>query len=246
MSSIDVTCFCCYHGRNWLVLEAVESFRRQQLGGISAEMIILNDCPEQRVSCSVPGVRVVNVDHRYRTLSEKWNAGVEMARGRWVASWDDDDISLPARLSESVQAIRDAPMFVNLWVWSMCHQRGVIDQIGRAWICNGLFRRDVFLAAGGCDADDWNDRSLFNKLKKGAIWQRDHDWERIHYIYRWAGEMHDSGHTDSAVVRAERFRAGVLADERFARGEHEIVPWWTMDYEASVAEAKQKGVTVAK
>lgn len=234
---IDVTCFCPYHGRNWLVLEAVEAFRRQRLGKVTAELLILNDCPEQRLTCSVPGVRVVNMPKPYRTLSEKWNAGVEMAAGRLIASWDDDDVSLPNRLSESVCRIGDAPMFVNLWVWSMCHQRGIIDQIGRAWLCNSVFRRDAFLDAGGCDADDWNDRVTFAKLKGGAVWQREPDPERIHYVYRWAGEMHDSFHTDSAEVRAGRFHKLVVKDARFVPGECHVIPWWTMDYEAAVADA---------
>ena len=244
MSNIDVTCFVPYHGRNWLFMEAVESFRRLRLDGIRAELLVLNDCPEQRLTCSVPGVRIVNTNKMYRTLSEKWNAGVEMACGRWIAAWDDDDIVLPLRILEAVTAIGSAPLYINLWVWSMCHQRGVIDQIGRAWLCNGLFRRDAFLAAGGNDPDEWNDKSTFNKLKVGAVWQREPDPERIHYVYRWAGEMHDSGHTDAADVRVKRFRDAVLSDPRFARGEHEVVPWWAMDYEEAVNEAKRKGVKV--
>ena len=246
MSDIDVTCFCPYHGRNWLLFEAVEAFRRQRLGSVRAELLILNDCPEQRITCSVPGVRVVNMPQTYRTLSEKWNAGVEMSRGRLIASWDDDDVSMPDRVACSVAAIGDAPMYVNLWVWSMCHERGVIDQIGRAWLCNGMFRRDAFLAAGGNDADDWNDRSTFGKLKDGAVWQRDADPSQIHYVYRWAGEMHDSGHTDTAEVRVKRFRDAVLSDARFAHGEHDVIPWWAMDYEAAVDDAKRRNVRVAK
>lgn len=242
--SVDITCFCPYHGRNWLVLEAVESFRRQRLDGLTAELLILNDCREQAPTCTVPGVRIVNVSKMYRTLSEKWNAGVEMAAGRWIASWDDDDISLPHRLAQAASAIGGASMYANLFVWSMCHKRGVIDQIGKAWLCNAMFRRDAFLAAGGCDPDAWNDRSTFDKLKADAVWQREPDPARIHYIYRWAGEMHDSGHTDAADVRVQRFRKAVLADDRFARCKHEIVPWWEMDYEAAVADAIRRKVGV--
>lgn len=244
INDMDVTCFCPYHGRNWLVFEAVESFRRLKLDGIRAELLILNDCTEQRLLCSVPNVRIVNSDVQFRTLSEKWNAGVEMARGRWIAPWDDDDIVLPNRIEQSVSSIGDAPMYVNMWVWSMCHKRGVIDQIGRAWLCNGLFRRDAFLNAGGNDPDEWNDKSTFNKLKVNAVWQRDPDYDQIHYVYRWAGEMHDSGHSNKAEERVIRFRKSVLSDQRFVSGDHEIIPWWSMDYELAVADAKQRKVGI--
>jgi len=241
---IDVTCFIPYHGRNWLLTEAVESFRRQRLGDFSAELLILNDCPEQRLICNVSGVRIIQDVPTFRTLSEKWNAGVEAALGRWVASWDDDDISLPDRIAESAAAIDGAPIFVNMWVWSMCHQRGYIDQIGKAWLCNSLFEREAFLAVGGNDPDEWNDKSTFNKLKHAASWQRDPDPDRIHYLYRWAGEMHDSGHTDSAPVRVKRFHDAVLADKRFMAGEFVVIPWWEHDYVALVEDAKQRKVKV--
>jgi len=240
----DVTCFVPYHGRNWLIMEAVESFRRLTLDGITAELLILNDCPEQELSCTIPGVRILQGVEPYRTLSAKWNVGVAEARGKWIAAWDDDDIVLPRRIVEGVAAIGDEPMFWNPWVFSMCHQRGHVDQIGRTWLCNSLFRRDAFLAAGGNDPDDWNDRSTFNLLKMRSVRQSEPDPARIHYVYRWAGEMHDSGHTDAADVRVRRFREAVLADRRFARGEHAVVPWWTMDYEAAVADAIRRKVKV--
>jgi hypothetical protein len=58
--------------------------------------------------------------------------------------------------------------------------------------------------------------------------------------------MHDSGHGEDAALRVERFRAAVLNDSRFVRGEFELIPWWTMDYEAEVESAKQRKVKVAR
>ena len=245
MSEINVTCVCQYHGRNWLLMEAVESFRRQNLGAVTAELLILNDCPEQRLTCTVPGVRIVQGMPIYRTLSAKWNAAVEYAYGQWIAPWDDDDISLPRRLSQSVAAIGDAALYSNMWVWSICHKPGVIDQIGRTWLCGAMWRRDAYLRAGGCDENEWNDRSTFERLKADMVSQDAPDPERIQYVYRWAGEMHDSGHTDDAAGRVQRFRRAVLSDRRFMRGDVQVIPWWTMDYEAAVEDAKRRKVGVA-
>jgi glycosyltransferase involved in cell wall biosynthesis len=227
-------------------MEAVESFRRQRLGGLNAELLILNDCPEQALTCKVPGVRIVNVTEPYRTLSDKWNAGAEIAMGRWIACWDDDDISLPDRLAQSVAAIGDAALYSNMWCWSMCDQRGVIDQIGRTWLCSSMFRRDAFLYAGGCASDDWNDRVTYGRLHKSMVSESMPEYSRIQYVYRWAGEMHDSGHGDDAALRVQRFRASVLSDARFVSGEFELLPWWTMDYEAEVESAKQRKVKVGR
>jgi glycosyltransferase involved in cell wall biosynthesis len=227
-------------------MEAVESFRRQLLDGVKAELLILNDNPDQHLTCKVPGVRIVQGMNPYRTLSDKWNAGVEMASGRWIACWDDDDISLPARLSQSVEVIGGHDLFSNMWCWSMCDKRGVIDQIGRTWLCSSMFRRDAFIREGGCISDKWNDRVTYEALRKSMVSQSKPDYDRIQYVYRWAGEMHDSGHGEDAALRVERFRAAVLNDSRFVRGEFELIPWWTMDYEAEVESAKQRKVKVAR
>ena len=74
---MNITFLCCTHGRPYFLTECVESFRRQIIPrGVSAEMLILNDCPEQTLRCSTAGVRIVDIP-MVADVSDKLNAGFE-------------------------------------------------------------------------------------------------------------------------------------------------------------------------
>jgi len=229
--SIDVTCLCLTHGRPWLLAEAVESFRRQRLGGLTAELLVLNDCPEQTLTCGVPGVVIENMPAPVRDVSTKFNHGILRARGKWIAFWDDDDISLPLRIADGVRLIGDKDAYrpTLCWNWGC----GEIRYVGKPLLCQGMVRRDVSIAVGLCTSGEYNDKSLWDK-----IWPRLNSVQTtprpqdMQYIYRWAGVgWHESGagEPDSAV-RAEQFRRAALADPRFEAGEIEVVPAWRQEY----------------
>ncbi|HQX51302.1 MAG TPA: glycosyltransferase family A protein [Planctomycetaceae bacterium] len=96
-----ISCVMPTFGRPAYVPEAVACFLQQDYP--NKELIVLNDCPGQTYTGDQPGVRIVNVPDRFQTLGEKRNASIEMAQGEIIAVWDDDDISLPWRLSLSWQ-----------------------------------------------------------------------------------------------------------------------------------------------
>src|SRR5215211_75266 len=126
-----VSCICPTYGRppnhQYLLEEAIESFLRQTYP--NKELIVLNDCPEQELVCLAPGVRVVNLPERFPSLGDKRNAGVELARGELIAPWDDDDISLPWRLSHSVERLGDADYY-NPRSWWHMDSRGLAPSGG--------------------------------------------------------------------------------------------------------------------
>ena len=239
---MDVSCICLTHGRPWLVAEAAESFRRQRLDGLTAELLIVNDCPEQSITCAVPGVRIIQGMEPFRTLSEKWNYAVYAAPGTWIACWDDDDISLSHRLTHSVKLIGDCDAYRATRVWACGFNK--INGVSEPLMCAGMMRRDAYMEVGGSHVDEWNDKSIWGKL-----WPRRNNVQDeckgadIHYIYRWGGiGFHDSGLIeDDATRRAVNFRAAILADKRFKRGAVDIVPAWQRDYEADVRDAIDKG-----
>lgn len=243
MNEIDVTCVCLTHGRPWLLCEAVESFRRQRTGDTTAELLILNDCPEQTLMCSVPGVRIVQGMGQYSEASVKWNAAVEMAQGRWIMAWDDDDISLSGRIAEAVAGIGDCDAFRpgRCWNWGCGEMRGIGK--GGVIITAAMWRRDVYLEVGGSTPGEWNDKSLWDKL-----WPRGNSVQpevTYQYIYRWAGVgYHDSGKGENdggPLQRARDFRAASLADPRFRRGQIEIGARWSQPYEAMAMDARRAG-----
>ena len=110
---------------------------------------MLNDCPGQDLLCDAPGVRVVNVPERFPTLGEKRNAGVALARGDLIAPWDDDDISLPWRLSLSVDRIDGAGYFNPRCYWLLDNDGLHVDR-SKGYAHNAsLFRRAAFEKVGG-------------------------------------------------------------------------------------------------
>ena len=112
------SCQCITYGRPELLEEAIESFHRQDYEG-EKELIILNDHADQHLVYSHPEVKIINTPARFRTIGEKRNACIAMCSGGVIFPWDDDDISLPWRISLSLRYLEDRKYFKNkrAWLW---------------------------------------------------------------------------------------------------------------------------------
>ena len=235
------SCLCMTHGRPWWLVEALESFKRQQLGQHTAELIIVNDCQEQTLACDLPCVYIFQGMPQYTDLSAKYDFAARQARGQWLAFWDDDDIHLPrhlawtlAQLPRKPEAMAIRPL--SVWHWS----NGTIRGRAGATLCQAIVRRDAWLQIGGPSVGGWIDKSLALKLRAlNGMLDIPQRGEDIHYIYRWGGiGHHDSGSgIEDAALRAERFHAEALADKRFVAGKVQLVPAWAQDYEFMVRRA---------
>jgi hypothetical protein len=230
------------HGRPWLLEEAVESFRRQRLAGLTAELLILNDCPEQELVCDVPGVRVVNLPDWIPDLSAKTNAAMREATGTYACLWDDDDISLPDRIADGVTRMVGTLAYRPTLCWSWgC---GVIRHMGEPLFCAGMFHRSFALSEGGCIEGEWNDKTLWDRFwPTRNVIQHTPQPHESHYIYRWAGiGWHESGSgEEDAGVRAAAFRKAAIEDPRFTPGRVEVRPRWRQDYAGMVKLAIAQG-----
>lgn len=176
--------------------DALRSYRQQTYA--ARELVIVNDgaplAPRAR------DVRVVNLQERPRgrwTIGEKRNAGVLVARGEYVATWDDDDVSLPERLANQVAVARATGadhvtadrMHVadeDLRVQGQC-DRGRARPVQSS----ALIRRAAILAAGGYAAADYReDAELLARLRlvtrgfNHAVTMTGCDW----YVNRRHGE----------------------------------------------------------
>ena len=240
--TVDVSCLCLTHGRPWLLAEAVESFRRQRLGPLRAELLILNDCPEQDLVCDVQGVRVINYGEWIPDLSRKTNAALSMARGRFACLWDDDDISLPGRIVDGVRLMAGTLAYrpTTCWSWG----RGEILRMGQPLLCAAMFDAEHARTSGGCVDGEWNDKSLWDRFwPTGNVVQEAASPQESQYIYRWAGiGWHESGSgEDDAGKRAIAFRKAALEDRRFVAGRVEVAPAWGQNYTAMVRDAIRTG-----
>jgi glycosyltransferase involved in cell wall biosynthesis len=228
-----VSCVCLTYRRppdhQWLLEEAIESFLRQTYP--NKELIIFNDCPEQELVCDAPGVRIINAPTRYPTLGEKDNAAIALARGEFIARWDDDDISLPWRLSFSVERIDNAAYFNPRAYWFM-DPHGLHGDHSMGYALNAsLFRKSAFDAVGGSPAvslgEDAAIDALLSRLPdvidplRGAPPLTRAEW---FYVYRWGvSPSHLSGRGDSNFYKE-------IGERPVVAGRFVLNPHWRMDY----------------
>ena len=220
----------------------MESFRRQRLGGWTAELVVLNDCPEQELTCDVPGVVVVNLPQWVPDLSRKTNVAMGEASGRYACLWDDDDISLPDRIVDGVTRMAGTLAYRPTLCWSWgC---GVIRHMGEPLFCSGMFDRQHAVDSGGCIVGEWNDKTLWDRFwPTRNVVQYEPKPHEAQYIYRWAGiGWHESGSGEQdAGVRAAAFRKAALGDSKFVPGRIDVRPVWKQDYVGMIRTAIAQG-----
>jgi len=106
----------CFNGEKWLS-EAIESILNQTFENF--EFILIDD---GSIDSTLDIIRQYsNLDKRiqiiekpHTNVSDSLNIGLEKANGKWVARLDQDDLSMPERLSEQVSYVLDHPDVVLL------------------------------------------------------------------------------------------------------------------------------------
>jgi glycosyltransferase involved in cell wall biosynthesis len=239
---VKISCICPTYGRptghQWLLEETIESFLRQDYA--DKELIVLNDCPGQELACQAPGVTVVNIPRRFRSLGEKYNAAIALATGDLIAPWEDDDIALPWRLSMSRRCLGQADYYNPLGYWFLDSEGLHADHpIGVSHGCS-LFTRKAFdLVAGYPNLSGAQDQGLHDRLLGHPQVARvnsdplgPREW---YYIYRWGvSPIHLSGTQPHDRWYAE------IARRPVEPGHFLLKPHWQEDYlktTATVLEA---------
>jgi glycosyltransferase involved in cell wall biosynthesis len=238
-----VSCICATYNRapDYLSLleEAIESFLRQDYP--NKELIILNDTPGQELVCDAPGVRVVNVAERYPTLGAKHNAAIGLAHGELIAPWDDDDISLPWRLSRSVERLGTSDYFNPKRHWYMNRDELRPEPVSNVGHNLSLFTRAAWEQVGGYPSvpigtDQAMDRAL--RASVGCVGMEDDRGklapDELFYLYRWGVSAGHLSMARSDTERAENWqRIGALPIEP---GQFRLHPHWRQDYVALTRE----------
>jgi hypothetical protein len=144
---------------------------------------------------------VVNVAERFPSIGDKQNAAVGLARGELIAPWDDDDISLPWRLSLSVARLGDGDYFNPRSYWFLDNEGLHFDHpMGYANNAS-LFRRAAFEGVGGYPSKSFGADAALDAAFSGLAHAVDPlrgdkeltrgEW---YYIYRWGvSPAHMSG-----------------------------------------------------
>lgn len=232
-----ISCLCATYNRApdylHLVEEAIESFLRQDYP--NKELIVVNDTPGQELVCAAGGVIIVNLPRRFRTLGDKQNATVAIANGDLLAPWDDDDLSLPWRLSYSFERLGDASYFNPRSYWYL-PMSGLEYEHPVGYAHNAsLFTRAAFERVGrypsislGYDRDidrafvDSGEPIVDPNFRSARPLRRD-EW---FYIYRWGVSP---GHV-SSIAETDEGRYPLIGQQPVEAGSFELLPHWRRDY----------------
>jgi len=232
-----ISCYCITYDRPTLIEEAIESFHMQDYSG-KKELVILNDCDSQTLVYDHPEVHIINTPKRFRTIGEKRNAAIAMCSGETIFPWDDDDISLPWRISISLKYKNDRPYFKNkrAWLW----QNGVIKDkpVYNSYPSMGCWDRELFEEVSGYSfIQSGQDIDLDKKYTKtGKRYVIELPTEHVYYIYRFGGTGHP--HLSSYGYGKGWQEIGKRNISR--TGEIILHPTWRDSYVSKVKEIIQK------
>lgn len=224
-----VSCQCITYGRTNLLDEAVESFLRQDYEG-EKEMVILNDYPDLEIVSTTPGVKVFNFSTRIGTIGEKRNVCVSLCSGDVIFPWDDDDISLPFRISYSLEAMKNLHYYKpdKLWYW----ENGNISHEPKRTIAHamGAWSLELFRNVGGYPLmQSGQDQAIEELFKKTGLRELDRTpLDKVFYIYRFPGT--GSYHLSSYGYNKGYDQVQKYVSEKGLKGRYEITPTWSQNY----------------
>lgn len=215
-----------------LLNEAVYWLVNQEYPNV--EVLVLNDCPTQTLTCDHERVRCINWGHRIATLGEKMNLGVLLAAGSICCPAEDDDISLLHRAEQAVVKLKSFDYWTPaLWLHYHLGKTPAIDAHGWGHNCSA-YRRAAMLGryepiTPGHDKliHIWAHENLrFNPYKLK-------DPSQVSYVYRWGvSVMHLSGNPDMNNAWAG-FNPG-------KPGKYKIKPRATNDWQAVAESAAER------
>lgn len=233
---------CLTYGRVHLLEEAIHSFLQQDYAG-EKELLILNDFGRQRLHFDHPQVRVVNVPHRFRTVGEKRNAAVKMCRYKLVAVWDDDDICLPHRLSDSAPYLENGQRLYQA-LTILRHSQSGFKRFTVGWAyMTAIWHWNLFHVVGGYPhLEAGEDKGLHDSFARVLGHRRfaavpD---DRIFYIYR-RGAPHTYRLAGADQTGRHYLGIGAWVNAqvdagRMPEGDVELRPRWTRDWTAAVRD----------
>lgn len=250
-----ISCLCPTFNRypqlGFLLEESVECFLRQ--GHADKELLILNDTPRQKLVYSGPEarrIRIFNSELRLPDLSAKIQYLIDRAHGDVFCRWDDDDLSLPWRLSYSLAKLGDQPEWrpENFWFASGEQQWREDHHPGNTHVM-AIFRRAAVDLIGGTYPAGFSggEDLTFNRLLAQAGRPRGEliPTAEMFYVYRWGtGSRHLSGISDGSP-RPHQAHWDALGRLPIKQGTFAIRPHWRRDY-ASLAIASAESARASR
>lgn len=224
-----VSCQCLTYGRPHILEEAIQSFLLQDYPG-EKELVILNDHPNTRLILPAqnPQIRIINLSQRVPTIGEKRNLCCESCTGQVILPWDDDDISLPWRISITIQYMQNKQhfkptkyiKFKQNRITGLQETRVGHNMCGMSKALWSKVRYDHMQSG-----QDQTIETAFERL--GCRYTRPIPDSHLYYIYRWdTGSYHLS-----AYGWGKGFdQVGAYVEQIPLAGDIVLRPHWKFDY----------------
>jgi glycosyltransferase involved in cell wall biosynthesis len=190
--------------------EAISCFLEQDYK--DKELIVLNNHPVRLAQPNLPQVRIINKSG-FPTLGDCRNFLLNMAKGEFVRTWDDDDLYLPWAISQGVEGILtgeacDAFKPQLSW-WSRANLQYEIggNQYEASWtLWTDVAKRHGYKASGGDEHSP-----LFNiQIREEVV--------RPSYVYRWDTPLHRISGLLGSVTIEEQHRIYMEANQDHGDG----------------------------
>lgn len=191
-----VSCLCLTYARPHILREAVWCFLQQDYP--NKELIIVNDHHQPiELDGEYPQIRLHNLPDRMPNLGAKRNYSAQVAKGEILLVWDDDDLFLPWRISETVKHLSAAPdkwAFKPDRAWFSTNNQGYRISSNLYHSQLGI-RRDAFYMVGAyTEMNSGQDIDFERRLPRNRWIRRQTPVSELIYVYRWGnGVTHISG-----------------------------------------------------
>ena len=229
-----VSCQCLTYGRPGVLQEAIKSFLLQDYPG-EKELIVLNDHP---TIITLPGnsikdneeIKFINLKDRVPTVGEKRNICCENCTGDIICVWDDDDISLPWRISVTVENMTNHHHFKPAKF--IKYRRTNIYAIGTTSIGHNMcgMSKELWNRIKYDNMQSGQDQIIEKKIKATGLQNKQNiNRSQLYYIYRWFG-------TGSYHLSAKGWNKGYkYCEDRVKRSKEPegnvlIEPAWKVNY----------------
>ena len=183
-----VSCLCPTYLRPRLLENAIACFLEQDYP--NKELVILDDAG-QIASQSGPDWELVSISRRFRSLPEKFNALVGLARGSILVVWEDDDAYLPWHLSAHVETLKSHFTSKPSRVLSTYTGRPEVEQAAGRFHASIAFWRDALKSIGGwpvTSSADFDQQLIAKMAKLGAVGDPSSIRDPS-YVFRWGSTM---------------------------------------------------------
>jgi glycosyltransferase involved in cell wall biosynthesis len=239
------SCICPTYNRfpkrHYLLEESLYSFLQQTCE--DSELIIINDCPQQKLIFDHPRVLIVNLPRRCRTLGEKYNLAVAISSGDFIVPWEDDDVMRPMRLVMAEEALaKSGGHYYKAFGQWFLNSKGLTRGANFVGHNSSVYSRKAFVKAGSYPATSHGaDTTMDRKLKElGFITTGEMnptDWQ---YIYRWGvSDLHLSAKSTPEDPEKSWIEAG---NKPVEPGDYVLEPKWLYPYSQIAILAAHSGL----